>query len=535
MRLLLIISLIISYASSYSQYTIDRVYYDIVGGNDTIYSNNTDTLWRKLSDNNYVFAAKTGFKRYVSVNDIQGNLAANPSIATALGLKQDALGFTPYNATNPDGFISAVPAQTFASITGKPTTLLGYGITDAYPLAGNPSNFLVAADIVGKQNTITLGTTLQYFRGDLSLETFPTTTAAFTNSTNKNFVTDAQATVIGNTSGTNSGNDAANTTYANDFRAANFVAGTNYLAPNGSAAALISFPTLNQNTTGTSLNVTGTVAIANGGTGQITASASFNALAPSKTGNTLKYLRVNAGETDYELVTLAGGGDLLAANNLSDVTNAGTSRTNLGLGNVTNESKVTMFTSAALTSTPTAPTPTFGTNTTQIATTEFVTNRQVVKNLGTDLTSSSVTMVKATNLDQTVGVGTWVFEYHIMWQTTATATAIKLGVNHSGTVTRFVTEATGFEATTAASTGVNDEAHAAFGLRAGGQNNTISTTVSIFGPTAVITANADHYAVIRGIIVVTVSGDLQLYFGSEATGSTQTLELPTSLILTRIN
>lgn len=44
----------------------------------------------------------------------------------------------------------------------------------------------------------------------------------------------------------------------------------------------------------------------------------------------------------------------------------------VGLGNVTNESKATMFTSAALTGTPTAPTATAGTNTTQIATTAFV-------------------------------------------------------------------------------------------------------------------------------------------------------------------
>ena len=53
-----------------------------------------------------------------------------------------------------------------------------------------------------------------------------------------------------NLSGTNTGDNAANTTYANDYRAGNFVAGTNYLAPNGSAAALTGFPTFNQNTTG---------------------------------------------------------------------------------------------------------------------------------------------------------------------------------------------------------------------------------------------------------------------------------------------
>lgn len=126
-----------------------------------------------------------------------------------------------------------------------------------------------------KQNTITTGTASQYFKGDLSLATFPTTTAAFTSSTNKNFVTDAQATVIGNTSGTNSGDNSANTTYANDFRTANFVAGTNYLAPNGSAASLTSIP-VNQ--------ATGALPFANGGnTGSAATSATTGAMTVSMT------------------------------------------------------------------------------------------------------------------------------------------------------------------------------------------------------------------------------------------------------------
>ena len=43
------------------------------------------------------------------------------------------------------------------------------------------------------------------------------------------------------------------------------------------------WPTFNQNTTGTASNVTGVVAIANGGTGQTTATAGFDALAPTTT------------------------------------------------------------------------------------------------------------------------------------------------------------------------------------------------------------------------------------------------------------
>lgn len=47
-------------------------------------------------------------------------------------------------------------------------------------------------------------------------------------------------------------------------------------------------------------------------------------------------------------------------------------KANIGLGNVTNESKATMFTNAALTGKPTAPTATASENSTQIATTAFV-------------------------------------------------------------------------------------------------------------------------------------------------------------------
>jgi hypothetical protein len=61
-----------------------------------------------------------------------------------------------------------------------------------------------------------------------------------------------------------------------------------YLRGNGtnvvmSAIQAADVPTLNQNTTGTASNVTGTVAIANGGTGQTTKVAAFDALSPAST------------------------------------------------------------------------------------------------------------------------------------------------------------------------------------------------------------------------------------------------------------
>lgn len=65
--------------------------------------------------------------------------------------------------------------------------------------------------------------------------------------------------------------------------------GTDYLIPTGSAANLTNFPVLNQNTTGTAANVTGTVAIVNGGTGQTNKTAAFDALSPMSAAGDIIY------------------------------------------------------------------------------------------------------------------------------------------------------------------------------------------------------------------------------------------------------
>ena len=78
-------------------------------------------------------------------------------------------------------------------------------------------------------------------------------------------------------------------------------------------AVAADFPTLNQNTTGTASNVTGTVAIANGGTGQTTAAAAFNALNPMTTTGDIIYesaaataARLAIGSTG-QVLTVASG------------------------------------------------------------------------------------------------------------------------------------------------------------------------------------------------------------------------------------
>lgn len=64
------------------------------------------------------------------------------------------------------------------------------------------------------------------------------------------------------------------------------------------------------NISGNAANVTGTVAVANGGTGATTAANARVNLLPSYTSNALKALRINAAGTDVEWFTVSAGGDV---------------------------------------------------------------------------------------------------------------------------------------------------------------------------------------------------------------------------------
>lgn len=95
-----------------------------------------------------------------------------------------------------------------------------------------------------------------------------------------------------------------------------------------------------------------TVPITKGGTGETTAAAARVALLPAMATNALKFLRVNAGETDYEVVTLAGGGDALTANPLSQFAATTSSQLAGVISDETGSGALVFGTSATLT-TPT--------------------------------------------------------------------------------------------------------------------------------------------------------------------------------------
>lgn len=96
-------------------------------------------------------------------------------------------------------------------------------------------------------------------------------------------------------------------------------AGTDYLAPNGSAASLTNFPTLNQNTTGNAANVTGTVAVANGGTGLTTTPTNGQIDIGNGTGFTRAALTAGSGIS----ITNASGSITIASSGSSGIPYSG--------------------------------------------------------------------------------------------------------------------------------------------------------------------------------------------------------------------
>ena len=98
------------------------------------------------------------------------------------------------------------------------------------------------------------------------------------------------------------------------------VIGTDVLAPNGSAASLTSFPTFNQNTTGTAAGLSATLAVTSGGTGQ-TSYTDGQLLIGNSTGNTLTKATLTAGSGIS--IAATGSGTVTSVTGTSPVNSSG--------------------------------------------------------------------------------------------------------------------------------------------------------------------------------------------------------------------
>ena len=173
-------------------------------------------------------------------------------------------------------------------------------------------------------------------------------------------------------------------------------------------------------------NITGTVAIANGGTGQTTANAAFNALAPSQTGNNGRYLKSDGTNASWDAIDLSTAditGVLPAANGGTGVNN-GSSTITLGGNLVTSGAFAITLTASGATN---VTLPTTGTLAT-LAGSETLTNKTIS---GSNNTLSNIANASLTNSAITINGNS----VSLGGSTTVTATAtnaLTIGTGLSG-------------------------------------------------------------------------------------------------------
>lgn len=150
---------------------------------------------------------------------------------------------------------------------------------------------------------------------------------------------------------------------------------------------------------------------------------------------------------------------------------------------------------------------------------------------------ASTTGTEVTGLSQTLEAGTYVFRYYLITrQATVTTDAPQFGINFTGTSTtkNFILSWADASTALTASTGIMDNV----GIKTAGfmdamAHNALSTTAPNMGTTVGVAAtNADILCFIDGLIIVTASGDLELWRSAEATNASTT-EVGSSLVVIR--
>jgi hypothetical protein len=162
---------------------------------------------------------------------------------------------------------------------------------------------------------------------------------------------------------------------------------------------------------------------------------------------------------------------------------------------------------------------------------------RVIK-LGSQHSISSATATKVTGLDMTLEAGTYVYKYSLLvQQATSTGDGPQFGINFStGTATVKAHGLWFWDATSAitAQTFIMDNVGVkGFGYIDGVASNAYTTTAPDMGTTVGVTATGSNLlAMLEGIIVVTVTGNLELWRASEGANASTT-EVGSSLVVIR--
>jgi hypothetical protein len=179
-------------------------------------------------------------------------ISATDTVLVAIGKLQAQI--TSLGSSKQDTLVSNTNIKTINGATVLGSGDITVGVSAAW--GGITGTLSTQTDLQSalnaKENSITAGTTSQYYRGDKTFQTLDktavglgnvantdtTTTANITDSSNKRFITDTQQTVLSNTSGTNTGDNATNTTsntYADGKVADSITDGVTTSAPSQNA------------------------------------------------------------------------------------------------------------------------------------------------------------------------------------------------------------------------------------------------------------------------------------------------------------
>ena len=162
-----------------------------------------------------------------------------------------------------------------------------------------------------------------------------------------------------------------------------------------------------------------------------------------------------------------------------------------------------------------------------------VANPVTVARLSADQSNSTTTLTEVTNLSTATGTGTYIFQYMLITQSAATTTGQRFSVNYDGTVTSFVANWYGVDATATASTAAMSQAATGAAMQVFSVNSARAKSTTGWGTSiSVDTANADMLVLIDGIMIVTVAGNIELWHASEVAASS-TVKAGSSLILTK--
>lgn len=162
-------------------------------------------------------------------------------------------------------------------------------------------------------------------------------------------------------------------------------------------------------------------------------------------------------------------------------------------------------------------------------------NRFVINVVNATVTNSTTTAAKITELDEALTPGTYKFEYYIVYQSSATTTGVKFSVNFTGTQSGFVANMRYVDNAATASTGAaNQNQNASTAAVMGSYSVRLATNTASMGPTlSVDAANANMLMIIEGTMIVSASGNIELYHASETAAATS-VRLGSSLIVTKM-